>query len=220
MLGKEPITLFYVVMLSLTGLAGIAVQPHVMGVCGAGKTEMEGRFGFTAGNFIKRLCTIAWTFIGLGCIIWYLGDNSPLPAVEKASLTIVASGQVADLPPEERLALMAEDKDFADELFGRAAYDILPGVMPGLVGLLLASLLASIMSTCDAQMVVASGLFTENIYKRFFRPDATQKHYLFVGRIAALVIVLLSLMLQTTFTDVIAALKAVSYTHLTLPTKA
>ena len=155
-LGKEPITVFYVVMLSLTGLAGIAVQPHVMGVCGAGKTEMEGRFGFTAGNFIKRFCTIAWTFIGLGCIVWYLGDNSPLEPELKSDLQTVALSDFPD-DAEQRAALLAEDKDFADELFGRAAYDILPGVFPGLVGLLLASLLASIMSTCDAQMVVASG---------------------------------------------------------------
>ena len=46
-LGREPITVFYIVMLSLTGLIGIVVQPHIMGVCGAGKTEYEGRFGFT-----------------------------------------------------------------------------------------------------------------------------------------------------------------------------
>ena len=209
MLGKEPITVFYVVMLSLTGLTGIAVQPHIMGVCGAGKTEWEGRFGFTAGNFIKRFCTIAWTFIGLGCIVWYLGDNSPLPAPQKNALATVASGDMSSLSIQDQDELLAFDKEFADELFGRAAYDILPGVMPGLVGLLLASLLASIMSTCDAQMVVASGLFTENIYKRFFNGTASQKHYLMVGRVAALVIVVLSLLLQTTFTDVIAALKVI-----------
>ena len=209
MLGKEPITVFYVVMLSLTALTGIAVQPHIMGVCGAGKTEMEGRFGFTAGNFIKRFCTIAWTFIGLGCIVWYLGDNSPLPRAEKESLAAVASNDLSAFGSAQQEEMLKHDKEFADELFGRAAYDILPDVMPGLVGLLLASLLASIMSTCDAQMVVASGLFTENIYKRFINPTATQKHYLMIGRVAALVIVVLSLLLQTTFTDVIAALKVI-----------
>ncbi len=209
LLGKEPITVFYVVMLSLTGLTGIAVQPHIMGVCGAGKTEMEGRFGFTAGNFIKRFCTIAWTFIGLGCIVWYLGDTSPLPTSEKRALATVARGDLSSLDTDERDRLLEQDKDFADELFGRAAYDILPGIMPGLVGLLLASLLASIMSTCDAQMVVASGLFTENIYKRFLNRSASQRHYLMIGRFAAVGIVVLSLLLQTTFTDVIAALKVI-----------
>ena len=37
--GKEPIDVFYVFMLSLTALIGIVVQPHIMGDCGAGKTE-------------------------------------------------------------------------------------------------------------------------------------------------------------------------------------
>ena len=40
-LGKEPITLFYVIMLSITALTGIVVQPHIMGVCGAGKNRIR-----------------------------------------------------------------------------------------------------------------------------------------------------------------------------------
>jgi len=51
-LGREPITVAYVCVLSLVALAGIIVQPHIMGVCGAGKTEYEGLFGFTVGNFL------------------------------------------------------------------------------------------------------------------------------------------------------------------------
>ncbi len=78
-LGVEPMTGFYVVMLSVMVLVGIVVQPHIMAVCGAGKTELEVRFGFTCGNFLKWLCTIAWTFTGLACIVWYLGSSSPLP---------------------------------------------------------------------------------------------------------------------------------------------
>jgi len=221
LLGKEPITIFYVVMLAVTALAGIVVQPHIMGVCGAGKTEFEGRFGFTAGNFIKRACTVAWTFTALACVVWYLGDNSPLanpsqddPRREEKiatyeALKIRSSDEFSQLSEEQKAELNTIDKDFADELFGRAAYDILPGVAPGLVGLLLASLLAAMMSTCDAQMIVGSGLFTENIYRRYFRPDRSQAHYVWIGRLAALVIVLFALILGTTFTDVIDALKMI-----------
>ena len=43
-------------------------------------------------------------------------------------------------------------------------------------GLLLASLLAAIMSTADAQMVVSSGLFTENIYRRFLVRGRSEGH--------------------------------------------
>lgn len=212
-LGTEPITIFYVVMLSVTALAGIVVQPHIMGVCGAGKTEFEGRFGFTYGNFIKRFCTVAWTFTGLACIVWYLTPElSPLSAEQRETLT---PDRAVTAPPfgeeaADKVPFDSElDKDFADHLFGRAARDILPGIAPGLIGLLLASLLAAIMSTNDAQMVVSSGLFTENIYRRLLVRDRSQRHYLWVGRISGLVIVVFALVLQSTFTDVIDALQVI-----------
>ncbi len=190
-MGKEPITWFYVLMLSLNALVAIVAQPHIMGVCGAGKTEFEGRFGFCAGNFLKRLCTIAWTFTGLACVIIYLTPGSPFL-------------------PAEQLAVLNSDpdvmRDFADKIFGVAAHDILPRIQYGLVGLLFASLLAAIMSTCDAQMVVAAGLFTENIYKRYLYEGGTRRHYLWVGRIASLGIVTLALLLMTQFQDAIQVL--------------
>ena len=215
-LGREPITIFYVCMLSITALAGIVVQPHIMGVCGAGKTEFEGRFGFTVGNFLKRFCTIAWTFTGLACIVWYLGDNSPLknsddPADRAVYASLVArtAPDFAELPKAEQKTIDDIDKGFADDLFGRAAYEILPTIAPGLVGLLLASLLAAVMSSSDAQMVVSSGLFTENIYRRFIVRGRSQAHYLTVGRLSGLLIVILALILQSSFTDVIDALKVI-----------
>ena len=213
-LGREPLTPFFVVMLSLVALTGIVVQPHIMGVCGAGKTEFEGRFGFTVGNFLKRMCTIAWTFIGLACIVWYLNPElgAPIESSLRDDLRQVNSDELESLPDDRRGALTVQDKAFADELFGRAAADILPGVSVGLIGLLLASLLAANMSSCDAQMIVASGLFTENIYKRFVARERTQGHYVAVGRIAALIIVMFALLLQLTFTDVIHALKIIIQT--------
>ncbi|WP_417389392.1 sodium:solute symporter family protein [Gimesia sp.] len=212
----EPITPFYVCMLSITALAGIVIQPHIMGVCGAGKTEYEGRFGFTVGNFLKRFCTVAWTFTGLACIVWYMGDNSPLktspdPADQAVyqSLLLRASPEYDQLSVEEKVEVDKTDRNFADKLFGMAAHDILPRIAPGLIGLLLASLLAAVMSTSDAQMIISSGLFTENIYRKCIAKNKSQRHYLWVGRIAGLVIVILALILQTTFTDIIDALKTI-----------
>ena len=190
-MGKEPITWFYVLMLSINALVAIVVQPHIMGVCGAGKTEYEGRFGFTVGNFLKRLCTIAWTFTGIACVIIYLTPDSPF------------------LPQETYNELTSDPtalKDFADKVFGVAAHDMLPKLSHGLIGLLFAALLAAIMSTCDAQMVVASGLFTENIYKRYINKNGTEKHYVMIGRFAGLGIVALALLLMTQFEDAIQVL--------------
>lgn len=191
-LGKEPITVFFIFMVSVNALIGIVVQPHIMGVCGAGKTELEGRVGFTFGNFIKRFCTIAWAFTGLACIVIYLTPSSGF------------------IEPEELAKIGQSPQSFAafgNQVFGRAAHDMLPTISHGLVGLLLAALLAAVMSTCDAQMVVGSGLFTENIYKRYWVKSAGKAHYLWVGRFAGLLIVGLSLLMMTQFKDVIQVLK-------------
>lgn len=75
-----------------------------------------------------------------------------------------------------------------DHVFGLVARDFLPKILPGVLGLFLAALLASVMSSCDSFMIASSGLFTENIYKRLI-PDRTQKHYIFIARVASLVIV-------------------------------
>jgi len=201
-LGAEPITVFYVVMLAVTGIIGVVAQPQIMSMCGAGKTEMEARLGFTYGHLMKRFCTIAWTFIGLGCIVWYLSaDISPLNDETRERLTPDSVASDTKVPYDP-----AYDRKFGDELFGRVARDLLPH---GLLGLLFVASLAATMSTADTRMLASSALFTQSIYKRFLKPNRSENHYLWVGRIASLVIVAFSLILQTTFTDVIEALKFV-----------
>ncbi len=76
-----------------------------------------------------------------------------------------------------------------DHVFGLMARDILPAVAPGVVGLFIASMLAGVMSSCDAFMVAASALFTNNIYRRFFVRQASDRHYIFVGRLVAAAVV-------------------------------
>lgn len=65
------IGLFYIVIIALNALVGIVAQPPTMGVCAAGRTEMDGRWGFTGGNFIKRFVTVAWCLIGLAAVAYF-----------------------------------------------------------------------------------------------------------------------------------------------------
>jgi len=58
-------TIPWILVSSVIGLIGIVAQPHVMEICSTGKTEFEGRVGFTYGNFIKRFCAMGWAFTGL-----------------------------------------------------------------------------------------------------------------------------------------------------------
>lgn len=94
------------------------------------------------------------------------------------------------------------DEISADNVYGDVAYRFLP---IGVLGVFIASLLAAIMSSCDSFMIAASALFTENIY-RTKRPGCSQKHYLWVGRFAALVIVVLGMLFAFWLPNVIAGL--------------
>jgi Na+/proline symporter len=69
------IGVFYIVMIAVNALVGIVTQPHTMGNCAAGKTEMEGRVGWMGGNFIKRICTMAWCLTGLAAVAYLAGRD-------------------------------------------------------------------------------------------------------------------------------------------------
>lgn len=153
------IGLFFIVMFSLQALTGIVGQPFIMGVCSAGRTEMDGRVGFMVGNIVKRFCTMAWCVTALAAVAWYMRRGVPLSEIKP------------------------------DHVYGDVARAFLPAIMPGLLGVFLASLLASVMSSCDAFMVSSSALFTKNIYKPLV-PGRTDAHYLKVGRVTSLFVVI------------------------------
>lgn len=132
------IGLFFIVMYSVQALVGIVAQPFVMATCAAGKTEMDGRIGFVAGNFIKRLCTIAWALTALGATALYLQRG------------------------------LGADQLNPDHVYGDLARMLLPPVAPGLLGLFIASLLASVTASCGSFMISSSAMITANLYKPAF----------------------------------------------------
>ena len=67
------IGIFYIAVIAVNALIGIVTQPHTMGNCAAGRTESDGRFGFTVGNFVKRVCTMAWSLTGLAAVAYFAG---------------------------------------------------------------------------------------------------------------------------------------------------
>jgi len=97
-----------------------------------------------------------------------------------------------------------EDADF---VYGQMARDLLPGIAPGLIGLFIACMLASVMSTCDSLMVVASALFTENIYKKFFVVGKADKHYTLIGRIVSALVVFLGIFVAFNLESVVKGLE-------------
>ncbi|UCC98882.1 MAG: sodium:solute symporter family protein [Phycisphaerales bacterium] len=94
-----------------------------------------------------------------------------------------------------------------DLAYGKMARDLLPDIAPGLMGLFIACMLASVMSTCDSLMVVASALFTENLYKKFFVVGKPDKHYTLVGRIASALVVILGIFVAFNLESVVEGLE-------------
>jgi Na+/proline symporter len=144
---------------ALLSLIGIVAQPFIMGVCSAGRTEFDGRFGFVVGNLIKRVCTAAWAVTGIGALAYYMQSGVSIESINP------------------------------DEIYGAMAQTFLPAIMPGMLGLFIAALLSGVMSSCDSFMISAAGLFTENLYRPYVKKKS-EKHYVMVGRVVALVIVL------------------------------
>jgi len=173
------INLFHILIFGVNALVGIVTQPHMMGNCAGGRSELDGQVGFAGGNLLKRICTVAWMITGLCGVVYFTSMSG-------------GAGE-ADIQP--------------DLVYGTMAKDLLPLVMPGLVGLFLAALLASIMSSCDAFMVASSGLFTQNIYRRYIATDKPDHHYVTVGRVVAFLIVCGSIFFATRFSNVPTALE-------------
>ena len=59
---------------------------------------------------------------------------------------------------------------------------------PFITGFLLSAILAAIMSTISSQLLVTSSALTEDIYKTFFKRDATDKQLVRIGRLTVLLV--------------------------------
>ena len=105
---------FYIAVIALNALVGIVTQPHTMGNCAAGRTEMDGRFGWMFGNIIKRICTIPWCLTGLAAVV-YFGSKG------------------LEIEPDKVFGAVAGD--FLPK--------VMPGVLGGFLAALLASVMSS-----------------------------------------------------------------------------
>ncbi|MFC3032430.1 sodium/proline symporter PutP [Pseudoalteromonas fenneropenaei] len=79
---------------------------------------------------------------------------------------------------------------------------------PLIAGFLLAAILAAIMSTISSQLLVSSSSLTEDFYKIFIRPTASDKELVLVGRISVAVVAVLAIYLaydrESTILDLVS----------------
>ncbi|PIC65042.1 sodium/proline symporter PutP [Sporosarcina sp. P13] len=66
---------------------------------------------------------------------------------------------------------------------------------PLIAGIMLAAVLAAIMSTISSQLIVTSSALVEDLYKAVFKTTASDRHYVFLGRVAVLVVAIVAMVL-------------------------
>lgn len=82
----------------------------------------------------------------------------------------------------------------ADKLGDDVAYPAMLTLLPkGLLGLVAASLIAAFMSTMSTQLNLGASYLVNDFYQRFIRPDASQKHLVWAGRLFTVISTVLGL---------------------------
>src|SRR5699024_9390892 len=82
-------------------------------------------------------------------------------------------------------------------------------IHPVTAGIMLAAILAAVMSTISSQLIVTSSALIEDLYKAVFKTDASDRHYVFLGRMAVLFVSIVALIFAWGKTNTI--LKLVSF---------
>jgi len=89
-----------------------------------------------------------------------------------------------------------------DYLKDDIAYPVmLSKLSPGWLGLVVASIIAAYMSTIGTHLNWGSSYVVNDFYKRFVKPDATEKQMVSVGRISTVVLMVLAGILSLTLLD-------------------
>nr|MBI1231363.1 Na+:solute symporter [Cytophagales bacterium] len=86
------------------------------------------------------------------------------------------------------------------------AYPAMLTLLPaGLLGLVFASLLSAYMSTMSSCLNLGSSYLVNDFYRRFLKPEATERELVFVGRVSTVVIMVLASVLALFLQNALAA---------------
>ena len=64
---------------------------------------------------------------------------------------------------------------------------------PIIAGVLLSAILAATMSTCDSQLLVTASAISEDVYKAFIKPTATDKELINISRVTVVVVAVIAI---------------------------
>ena len=102
---------------------------------------------------------------------------------------LIALASIVVFPNIESLQEAFPNTIVGNDLAYPAMISFLPS---GLLGLLVASLIAAFMSTISTHLNWGSSYLVHDFYRRFFVKDKTEKHYVFMGRVFTVLLMIIS----------------------------
>ena len=102
---------------------------------------------------------------------------------------LIALASIVVFPDLESLQVAFPNTIVGNDLAYPAMISFLPS---GLLGLLVASLIAAFMSTISTHLNWGSSYLVHDFYRRFFITDKSEKHYVFIGRVFTVLLMIIS----------------------------
>ena len=102
---------------------------------------------------------------------------------------LIALASIVVFPNLESLQVAFPNTIVGNDLAYPAMISFLPS---GLLGLLVASLIAAFMSTISTHLNWGSSYLVHDFYRRFFITDKSEKHYVFMGRVFTILLMIIS----------------------------
>lgn len=99
--------------------------------------------------------------------------------------------------------LIMPNIDISQNVFAEMAMVVLP---PGILGIVLASVASAIMSTASGTIIACSTLISNDVIKRFFKPDISDQSFILASRLTTLGIGIFSIVCAIWIQDILIAL--------------
>ena len=198
---------------ALTDFDALAFTPFEFGEGGFLSIGMTAAAGISAATFFAYVGLQWWTFRrsdGGGEFIQRLVSVRTEADAEKATWLFNGLNYVVRTWPWVLVALAAlvlypdlEDKQLG---YPRMMLDFLP---VGVLGLVVASLVAAFMSTVSTSINWGASYLTNDLYRRFIHPEASQAQLVLVGRVCSALITAIAAVAAFFFDDVAVVFRLV-----------
>lgn len=161
------------------------------------------------GYIIQRMAAAKDERHARAATLWFLVANNAVrywPWILTGLASLVIFPVMPDLVPEVIIPASADGLTpaIAKKMPEEAAYPLvmLKVLGPGLLGMLLVSFFAAFMSTIDTHLNWGASYLINDIYRRFLRPDASEKETVLAAKLCVLLMMVCSVLVAFMLTSI------------------